>query len=273
MTYFVSIDAEMTRDFNSNMLFPQTLNKKPSGSFLSGYDDATSTYSSGYISYNENGHKYRIEVWGSLTDAAHNDITGDVSEADVKEWVNGRFVNVGSWTVGRNILPGRISVHIASVASLTLDSLIDDAAKLGTTLSVLTGREGNDKLYGNDADNFIQGWTGNDVLVGRGGKDDFIFEHIGKANADHITDFAHGQDKIDIVIDGDGPFLSLSGDIHPRQIFHDITNAAEDKNDRILYDSSTGVLSFDDDGSGHDKAIVFAHLDNHAKLDYHDFDF
>lgn len=272
MTYSVIIEAEYTTDFNARLLFPETLNRKPSGSSLGSYDKATQTYGSGYISYNENGREYHIEVWGNLTKTGHNDITGDVRYAEVQEMINGKLVTIGDMYVGNSEAPGSVYVHIPSLASLTPDSLFAQVEKLGAAQLDLYGRAGNDKLYGNASGNVFNGGSGNDVLTGYAGKDQFVFEATGKDNADHITDFTHGQDKIIIGLTFNGPFGDITGNSHLKEIFHDITNSAEDKNDRILYNSHTGTLSFDDDGSGADKAVVFAHLDNHAKLDFHDFE-
>jgi Ca2+-binding RTX toxin-like protein len=273
LTYYIGIEGETdVGDFDSRLFFPETLGRKFSGSSLSGYDKTTQTYSSGYVSYHENGADYRIELWGNLKQAAHNDISGDVSYADVQKLVNGKLVTIGDWYVGNSDAPGTVYVPIQSLATLTPDILLQQTETLGAAQMDFYGRTGNDKLYGTASENIFNGQEGNDVFTGYAGKDQFLFALIGKANADHITDFTHGEDKIGIDLTSGGPFGDIAPNSHLKQIFHDITHSAEEKNDRIVYDRQTGVLSFDDDGSGKDKAVVFAHLDNHAKLDFHDFD-
>ncbi len=46
---------------------------------------------------------------------------------------------------------------------------------------------------------------------------------------------------------------------------------AKDRNDYIVYDKKTGVLSYDPDGSGAKKAVEIATLQVKASLTYKDF--
>ncbi len=65
-----------------------------------------------------------------------------------------------------------------------------------TTAITLTGNELNNYLTGNAGANILNGAGGNDYLNGRGGNDIFLFGAA--SGADVITDFAQGQDKIDL---------------------------------------------------------------------------
>jgi len=47
--------------------------------------------------------------------------------------------------------------------------------------------------------------------------------------------------------------------------------SAHDASDRILYDSKTGALLYDDDGIGSHAAVQFAALSRGLKLNFHDF--
>ena len=69
----------------------------------------------------------------------------------------------------------------------------------------------------------------------------------------------------------DDVFRGLAGGALPARAFS--TSLEDlDKNDRIIHDRATGNLYFDRDGSGTKyDAVLFAHLDNGAKLDASDF--
>ena len=47
--------------------------------------------------------------------------------------------------------------------------------------------------------------------------------------------------------------------------------AAHDSTDRIIYDSNTGALSYDPDGTGSAAAVQFAELEPGLALTYRDF--
>jgi Ca2+-binding RTX toxin-like protein len=257
-------------DFDSRLLFPQTLGQTFSDSSLHDYDKATQTYGSGDVTYHENGVEYHIKVWGHLTGGTGNDISGGIDDFELQKVVKGKLVTIGQMFIGSDTT-GEVYVPVQSLAALTPDILFKQTETFGFARLDLMSFGGDDKLYGSTSENSFDGGEGNDVFTGYAGKDRFIFALTGKDNADHITDFTHARDQIVIELEAGGPFGDISHDSHLKQIFHDITNSAEDKNDRIIYDRDTGILSFDDDGSSKDKAVIFAHIDNHAKLDFHDF--
>jgi Ca2+-binding RTX toxin-like protein len=87
--------------------------------------------------------------------------------------------------------------HVQTVAQLTS---IENAT--GSNLGdVLQGNSGNNVLSGLDGDDRIIGGAGRDTLIGGAGNDVFVFNHASDSlvgNPDEITDFVHGQDKIDL---------------------------------------------------------------------------
>jgi Ca2+-binding RTX toxin-like protein len=86
----------------------------------------------------------------------------------------------------------------------------------------LYGGAGNDLLVGGGGNDVLDGGTGNDVLIGGygqdtltggAGQDRFVFNvPVGRANADVITDFTAGEDKIvlDKEVFGANPFAQLA---------------------------------------------------------------
>ncbi len=126
------------------------------------------------------------------------------------------------------------------------------------------------KLYGGSGKDTINGGFGNDTLKGGGAADAFVFNSALDAlnNVDHIKDFKHDLDKFRLEKD----IFHLTGSKLASGAFYDKADA-HDTSDRILYEKSSGKLFYDADGNtagGVDK-VLFAVLDNHAKLDAGDF--
>ena len=123
----------------------------------------------------------------------------------------------------------------------------------------LTGNGSGNLVSGNDGNNVIAGGDGNDELTGRAGQDSFLFDTPLNAtfNLDVITDFAVADDTI--LLDQDIFSSSLGlGNIADGEFV--IGTAAQDANDRIIYDSSSGALSYDSDGVGGAVGVQFATL-------------
>jgi len=174
-----------------------------------------------------------------------------------------------------------------SVEVLTTDS------DSGTSALSLTGNELANSIYGNAGSNFLSGGGGDDYLVGLGG-DDFLHggagqdaidggagddnlnggadadylvggagndyfafaDTLGPGNVDRIADFSHGADHIAL---DDAVFTGLAPGSLPASAFV-VGTAAQDADDRIIYDSATGALYFDADGNGAGAAVQFATL-------------
>lgn len=135
--------------------------------------------------------------------------------------------------------------------------------------NVLTGNLSSNHLSGGAGADVLIGGLGADVLTGGTGADTFVFSSklSAKLNVDTITDFLHGEDKIEL---STAIFKKLRGDT-------DLTDnistdgIAHDATDYILYNSTTGALSYDADGSGRGAAVQFATLTGNPSLDAADF--
>ena len=136
---------------------------------------------------------------------------------------------------------------------------------LGTTGSdKLYGTDGSDQILANAGADYLYGQCGADQLSGGAGKDKFVFDTAFDGCIDEIMDFNPLEDVfyLDNAIFARLGRGSLSS---PRKIgstnLEDGPGAkANDSNDFIIYDSTTGNLSYDADGSGAGAAVVFAHL-------------
>ncbi|HEV2865807.1 MAG TPA: calcium-binding protein [Allosphingosinicella sp.] len=120
----------------------------------------------------------------------------------------------------------------------------------------INGFGGNDVLDGGGGDDSLYGELGSDTLTGGAGADAFQFRTaLGVDNVDTVTDFESGSDRIFLkssVFAEAGPAGTLAA-----SAFHEGSAAAE-ADDRILYDSATGSLFYDPDGTGEAAAVLFA---------------
>ncbi|WP_050994498.1 calcium-binding protein [Sinorhizobium fredii] len=127
---------------------------------------------------------------------------------------------------------------------------------------VIKGESGNDKLNGG---------AGNDILVGGSGNDVFVFTSaLGSTNVDRITDFNVPYDSVHL---DNAVFTKLTptGGLAALAFAANATGSATDKFDRIIYETDTGKLFYDADGSGSGKAIQFATLSTGLSLTAADF--
>jgi Ca2+-binding RTX toxin-like protein len=135
---------------------------------------------------------------------------------------------------------------------------------------VLTGGSGNDSIQGFGGNDWIEGRAGADVLTGGSGRDAFVFNTKLSAttNVDTITDFNVFADTIRL---DNAVFTKLTqtGVLASGGFYKGVK--AHDADDRIIYDSATGALSYDVDGTGASAAIKFAQLAKGLALASNDF--
>ncbi|TLU57723.1 MAG: hemolysin, partial [Chlorobium sp.] len=135
----------------------------------------------------------------------------------------------------------------------------------GTSASeILTGSIQADNIDGLEGDDTIIGGLGNDVLTGGNGKDVFVFDTTpGQGNSDTITDFNPADDTIQL---SSGIFSALA--IGALDINAFVTgSSANNASDRIIYNTSTGELFYDADGTGATEALLIATLIGTPTLD------
>ena len=121
----------------------------------------------------------------------------------------------------------------------------------------LSGSGGNDTLSGGAGNDLLAGGSGTDTLTGGGGQDQFRFDTaLSVAGVDRITDFSVTDDTL--VLDHrifttlvEGPLAADAFRIGP---------SAGDASDRIIYNSATGALLYDADGTGAAAGTQFATL-------------
>ncbi|MDI6027398.1 S8 family serine peptidase [Corticibacterium sp. UT-5YL-CI-8] len=134
-----------------------------------------------------------------------------------------------------------------------------------------TGNSLNNVLDGNNGNNILNGMAGSDMLLGKGGADTFVFDQaLGAGNIDTITDF---DAPLDLIRLDNAIFLGLSDGALTSAAFRaNATGLAGDSSDRIIYETDTGELYFDRDGTGSTyNPVLFAILSNHETITYQDF--
>ena len=134
----------------------------------------------------------------------------------------------------------------------------------------LTGNDNGNSLVGSGGDDVLNGRDGRDDLFGNDGQDSFLFDTPLNAatNVDRILDFNVADDTI--LLDDDIFSSSLGlGNISAGEFV--IGTAAQDANDRIIYNSGTGALFYDNDGVGGNAQVQFATLSTGLALTNLDF--
>ncbi|MBD8905087.1 hypothetical protein MBTS_23160, partial [Methylobacterium bullatum] len=100
------------------------------------------------------------------------------------------------------------------------------------------------------------------------GADTFLFRTWpGTGNTDHIRDFSIAEDVVTL---SSKVFTALRAGALAEDAFKDLSSGSTDADDRVLYDATTGTLSYDADGSGAGTARTFAVIDTTVLLTFAD---
>ena len=136
----------------------------------------------------------------------------------------------------------------------------------------LAGSSGNDTLSGGSGDDTLNGGSGKDTLTGGAGKDNFRFNTAlsASSNVDSVTDFSVADDtvQLDNVV---FTALTTTGTLASAAFRANTTGLAGDSSDRIIYETDTGKLFYDADGTGATAGIHFATLTTGLALTSADF--
>ncbi|WP_288995358.1 M10 family metallopeptidase C-terminal domain-containing protein, partial [uncultured Gemmobacter sp.] len=134
----------------------------------------------------------------------------------------------------------------------------------------LTGNALAQIITGNAGQNRLNGGDGNDTLAGYGGNDTFVFNTaLGSGNVDKVIDFSAGSDRIELE---NAVFTGLATGVLAASAFvANLTGIATTAAQRIIYETDTGDLFFDADGSGAGASVRFATLNPGLGLANTDF--
>ena len=149
-----------------------------------------------------------------------------------------------------------------------IGNALDNVITGSPVANVLRGGSGSDRLEGRDGDDAISGGLGADQLFGQNGADDFLFDTALDGTFDTIGDFEIGVDQILLK---STVFSAINGvGTLDAEAYHEGSAAAE-ADDRIIYDSTSGFIFYDADGSGAGAAVLFAKVTPGTDLSNTDF--
>jgi uncharacterized delta-60 repeat protein len=206
----------------------------------------------------------RLVIGGSVAD---DSLTVRVSCGAITQMAGGSVNSVEN--VSLDLLAGADTLSYAGTSQAVTVNLATGTATGFTSIAGVEnvlGGTGNDHLTGDGNANSLTGGSGkdtlagglgNDVLDGGRGADTFLFDTTaGAGNVDTILNFSTANDTIRL----DQSFYSaLSTGTLATSDFQTGT-AALDATDRIIFDSGTGALLYDADGTGATSAVQFATL-------------
>lgn len=136
----------------------------------------------------------------------------------------------------------------------------DDALFGGAGNDLIDGGDGDDILRGSSGDDILIGGAGNDLIYGHSGADTFVFAEYGTVFFDNLVDFS-GVDTIAL----DTSVFDIAAGALDASVFVQGSDA-QDWDDRIIYDQTTGELWYDADGIGGIQKKLIAVLDNNFAL-------
>ncbi len=186
-------------------------------------------------------------------------------------------VTAGDVIAFENLTGGNDTVQSAttnlSLANAASFLAVENAKLLGSAKLSLTGSSGANVLTGNTGSNVIAGGLGVDLLRGGAGKDFFVFNTTlnGTTNRDSIVDFSAINDTIRLenaIFTGLG---ARTGALAASKFWASATGVAHDATDRIIYNTTTGVLTYDSNGSAAGGAVAFATLTTKPSISAADF--
>jgi Ca2+-binding RTX toxin-like protein len=146
---------------------------------------------------------------------------------------------------------------VTSSIGYTLGQNVENLTLTGTANINMNGNTDANVMIGNTGNNIINGKLGNDTLTGGGGQDTFVFDSALTGNVDTVADFSAANDTIRLDRSIFAAITTL-GTLSASAFFQGA--AAHDADDRVIYNSGTGNLFYDADGTGATAAVQFAHL-------------
>lgn len=223
------------------------------------------------------GDAITVSASGSLKGGSDTINGGDGNDTYVVDAATNIVDESASGSSGTDtVQSGAVSINLT--LSGRFKGSIENVTLLGSAGLNATGNSLANVLTGNDAANTLNEREGADTLTGDGGNDTFLFDTTLRfGNADRIADFSNATGNNDTIRLDDAVFSG--GGLKSNQFlaagaFHANTSGtATELDDRILYNTATGQLFWDADGSkaGGVAGVLLATLDGAPALSGADF--
>ncbi len=169
-------------------------------------------------------------------------------------------------------------VYVNLAKSKAQSTFADDLAAIGIdslkNIENVVGSDFDDKLFGSKFGNQLDGDNGNDTidgglgvdtLTGGSGTDRFVFtSKLSASNIDVISDFVVGEDQIQLS-------SKISSKLKATSNFFAVGAEANSPTNFVIYNSDSGLLSYDADGSRSKAAVAIALIGTGLELSVDDF--
>ncbi|WP_394889482.1 beta strand repeat-containing protein [Mesorhizobium sp. AaZ16] len=157
-----------------------------------------------------------------------------------------------------------------SVSKSFAAQFIENITLSGAGNITTTGNGLNNIIVGNNGNNAFSAREGNDTITGNGGNDIFVFNTaLGATNVDTITDYNVAADTFHL---DNAIFTALGLGVLAAGAFRiNVTGAAQDADDRIIYESDSGRVWYDSNGNAAGGNFLFADLAGGLALTNNDF--
>ncbi|MDJ0647348.1 MAG: FG-GAP-like repeat-containing protein [Xenococcaceae cyanobacterium MO_188.B19] len=183
-----------------------------------------------------------------------------IQEAQIIGGAGNNLLNAFATTAIKVTLEGGLgndTIIGGSQADYLVGGADDDMLQGNDGNNTLEGNEGNDIIIGGNDSDVLVGGVGIDTVMGGNGNDSFTFNNLSEVG-DQIIDFGNGDDKLVLSALGFGGGLAEGQTIRQEQFV--VGTTALDNSDRVIYNSTTGDLFFDVDGTGNTAAVKIANL-------------
>ncbi|ARQ01290.1 calcium-binding protein [Pseudorhodoplanes sinuspersici] len=163
--------------------------------------------------------------------------------------------------------------YLFSIENL-IGSAFNDTLSGGQSRNMLEGGDGNDRLFGREGGDTVRGGAGSDFIDG-GANRDVLTGGAGIGDAPDTFYFASAAEAGDTITDFFSDHIALSAEGFGLESVDDFVFArtSDPLTDMptMIYDSRSGNLSWDADGSGGEAAVYFATLTGAPLLTQNDF--
>ena len=195
-------------------------------------------------------------IGGAGDDTYTVNVATDVVTENADEGVD-TVLSAATYTLSANV--ENLELTGTAVINGTGNALSNNLTGNGSA-NTLAGLDGNDTLRGDAGADILIGGTGNDVLDGGLGNDFFVLDAAldASANVDTINDFSKVTGNTDKIRLDNDVFTAVGAVGTLAATAFVIGTDAADASDRVIYDSTTGALYYDADGTGAQAKVQIA---------------